>query len=675
MTLRAGVTLGPYEIVGPIGAGGMGEVYEAKDTRLERTVAIKVLPEHLAESAERKQRFEREAKVISQLNHPHICTLYDIGNQNGVDFLVMEHIVGDTLSERLKKGPLPLEEALRYGIQIADGLDQAHRAGIVHRDLKPGNVMLTASGIKILDFGLAKRVREESTFETSDAPTRQKNLTVDQAVVGTLHYMAPEQLEGKTVDARADVWAFGALLYEMITGTKAFTGESQASVITAIMTVEPPPLTEKKTLSPPLLEHQVKRCLEKDPGKRWQSVADLKLELEWLSTTPELGTITLTLPGPSWHWLIPAVAGGLVAALAVWLVSRPAPEELSRKHFSIPLPTSDSFPLYRGPIAVSPDGSLLAYAAVRDGVEQVFLRRIDRGEATAIPGTEGGRAPFFSPDGRSLGYFAEDALKRIAVDGDTPMTLDDEVPDWGGGASWGADGSIVYAPRSGDLLQFSDAGLHRVPSGGGASRALTAPTDEQRHFDPELLPDGRALLYVEDGKTIAGDDDRIFARSLETGNAQFLLEGSAPRVSGGHLVFVRNRDIWAVRFDATRLAIEGDPVRLVGPVFDYYHGAAFDVGNNSILAFEPVFRARELVWVNREGRATRLTPLQDSYLSPRLSLDGTRLTIGTEEGDIWTLDIERGRPHATDFLWRARSALTATCCRLLFIAYLRALFG
>ena len=317
MTLSAGDPLGPYAILGPLGAGGMGEVYKAQDTRLERTVAIKVLPKHLAESAERKQRFQREAKVISQLNHPHICTLFDIGNQNGVDFLVMEHIVGETLSERLQKGPLPLEEAFRYGIQIADGLDQAHRAGIVHRDLEPGNVMLTASGIKILDFGLAKHVRGIATFEGSDAPTQQKDLTDDQAVVGTLHYMAPEQLEGKSVDARADVWAFGALLYEMLTGTKAFTGGSQASVITAIMTVEPPPLTEKRPLSPPLLEHQVKRCLEKEPGKRWQSVADLKLELEWLATAPELGPTMPTPSGPSWHSLVPVVAGALVAALAV----------------------------------------------------------------------------------------------------------------------------------------------------------------------------------------------------------------------------------------------------------------------------------------------------------------------------------------------------------------------
>ena len=286
--------------------GAWGEVYKAKDTRLERTVAIKVLPEHLAKSAEGKQRFEREAKIISKLNHPHICTLYDIGNQNGVDFLVMEYIEGDTLSERLKKGPLPLEQALRYGIQIADGLDKAHRAGIVHRDLKPGNVMLTASGIKILDFGLAKHLQTDTSAGTSEALTKQKELTDDQAIVGTLQYMAPEQLEGKSADTRSDVWAFGALLYEMITGTKAFTGESQASVITAIMTAEPPPLTEKKPLSPPLLEHQVKRCLEKDPGKRWQSVADLKLELEWLATAPELGPTT---PAPSGRELVLAHPG------------------------------------------------------------------------------------------------------------------------------------------------------------------------------------------------------------------------------------------------------------------------------------------------------------------------------------------------------------------------------
>ena len=268
MALTSGTRLGPYEILSPIGKGGMGEVYKAKDTRLDRIVAIKVLPEHLAQSPERKERFEREAKAISQLNHPQICTLYDVGEQDGIDYLVMEYIEGETLAERLKRGPLPLDEALAYGIQIADGLEAAHRAGIVHRDLKPGNAMLTKSGVKLLDFGLARVVEDAALSDSSDAPTLQKDLTKDQAIVGTLQYIAPEQLEGKTADRRADIFAFGALFYEMVTGRKAFEGESQASLIAAIMEHDPPAMSTLQSMSPPLLDHIVRRCLVKDADAR-----------------------------------------------------------------------------------------------------------------------------------------------------------------------------------------------------------------------------------------------------------------------------------------------------------------------------------------------------------------------------------------------------------------------
>jgi len=282
MTIEAGTRLGPYEIFAPIGAGGMGEVYRARDTRLDRTVAIKVLPEHLAESPERKARFEREAKAISKLNHPHICTLYDVGEQDGVDFIVMEYIEGETLAERLKKGALPLDKALEYGIQIAAGLDTAHRAGIVHRDLKPPNVMLTKSGVKILDYGLAKLVEGDVGPETSDAPTRQKDLTKEESIIGTLQYMAPEQLDGKAADARTDIFVFGAVLYEMVTGKRAFEGKSQASLIGAILERDPTPIPGVVPVAPAALDRVVQKCLAKDPGDRWYSAHDLADALRWI---------------------------------------------------------------------------------------------------------------------------------------------------------------------------------------------------------------------------------------------------------------------------------------------------------------------------------------------------------------------------------------------------------
>ena len=343
MALTSGTRLGPYEILAPIGKGGMGEVYKANDTRLDRTVAIKVLPEHLAESPERKARFEREAKAISQLNHPHICTLYDVGEQDGVDYLVMEYIEGETLAERLKKGAMPLDKVLEYGIQIADGLDTAHRAGIVHRDLKPGNAMLTKSGIKLLDFGLAKVLEDEAEPGASDAPTRQKDLTKEHAIIGTLQYMAPEQLEGRTANSRADIWAFGAVLYEMATGEKAFEGASQASLISAIMKDEPRALSAFAPIAPRLLEHTVRGCLDKDPDERWQSVRDVARQLEWIadSSTEETATPTEKSVG-SWRRaaalsLVVGAAAALLAALAVLgLQPEAAPDRVQRLSLRFP---------------------------------------------------------------------------------------------------------------------------------------------------------------------------------------------------------------------------------------------------------------------------------------------------------------------------------------------------
>ena len=422
----------------------MGEVYKAKDTRLDRTVAIKVLPEDFAEVPERKQRFEREAKAISKLNHPHICILHDVGSEDGVEYLVMEYIEGETLAARLEKGALPLDQALEYGIQIADGLDTAHRAGITHRDLKPPNVMLTPSGIKILDFGLAKLVGDSgSASAASDAPTRQQNLTKEHSIIGTLQYMAPEQLEGKTVDARADIWAFGALVYEMLTGRKAFSGESQASLIAAIMEHEPPPVSERQSLSPTALDRTVTRCLTKSPEDRWQSARDLREELRWIAG----GDVAASVAEPAASFRLRGLAltafGVALGAVLMWgaLRSSDTPRgQLSRVF--IPFPEGQQLSITdvraSSPVALSPDGSLLVYAATTDGAPQLFMRPLAAFESRPIPGTAGASGPFFSPDGQWLGFVADGRIQKVALAGGMPISIAD-VPSSTSGASWGAE--------------------------------------------------------------------------------------------------------------------------------------------------------------------------------------------------------------------------------------------
>jgi len=436
MALRVGTRLGPYEIVAPIGAGGMGDVYKADDTRLERTVAIKVLLEGLAGAPERRQRFEREAKAISKLNHPHICILHDVGREGGVDYLVLEYIEGETLADRLEKGPLRLEQALEYGIQMADGLDKAHRAGIVHRDLKPGNVMLTASGVKILDFGLAKPVDEPVVAEASAAPTRQKPLTGEDAIVGTLQYMAPEQLERKAVDERSDIFAFGAVLYEMITGKKAFVGESQASLIAAILEHEPASISRLQPMPPSALDRIVRKCLEKDPDKRWQSATDLRDELQWIADSGEQSGLAPSTPKRSWRWaVLAALVTASVAALITWNLTRSPPSANVVTRFVVPLEGYVSED--RSNLALSPDGSTVAYVAVENGVSQIYSRSLDRLEPEAIAGTEGASCPFFSPDGEWLGFNGRRAIKKIPLSGGTPTTLHDSSLL---AASWVSDG-------------------------------------------------------------------------------------------------------------------------------------------------------------------------------------------------------------------------------------------
>src|ERR1017187_7058515 len=430
MPLPAGTKLGPHEILAAIGSGGMGEVYKARDTRLDRTVAIKVLPTHLADRAELRERFEREAKTIASLNHPHICTLYDTGHQDEIDFLVMEYLEGETLAQRLLKGPLPLQQVLQYSIEISDALDKAHRKGITHRDLKPGNIMLTKSGTKLLDFGLAK-LKQEVAPATPDSqlPTLKSAATGEGTILGTLQYMAPEQVEAKEVDARTDIFAFGAVVYEMATGKKAFEGKTSASVMAAILKDEPPAMSSLTPVTPPMLDRVVKRCMAKEPDNRWQSANDLTNELKWITEGgAETSKAALRkVKPPAWRQAVVLGLAVLVAVaitgLAVWnLKPSPSPSRPVTRNV-ITLPAGQRLAgLDQPAVLLSPDGSHLVYVAVAGGIQQLYLRAMDSLEAKPMPGTEGAVNPFFSPDGQWLGFFAGGKLKKVSVSGVAALT-------------------------------------------------------------------------------------------------------------------------------------------------------------------------------------------------------------------------------------------------------------
>src|SRR6202162_3351530 len=427
MSVRAGTRFGPYEILSAIGAGGMGEVYKARDTRLDRTVAIKVLPTHLADRSELRERFEREAKTIASLNHPHICTLHDVGHQDEIDFLVMEYVEGETLAQRLQKGPLPLDQVLRYAIEIADALDKAHRKGITHRDLKPGNIMLTKSGTKLLDFGLAKLTQEAApAIPDSQLPTMKSGITGEGTILGTLQYMAPEQVESKEVDARTDIFAFGAVVYEMATGKKAFEGKTSASMMAAILKDEPPAMSSLTPMTPPALDRVVKRCLAKDPENRWQTARDLELELKSIAD----GGLETALPAASttgrdrmlrrWAPVAGLVCLILVAVAGLAVLNRKPPPPRPVSRFVLPLPSGEQFfDLDEQPemLAVSPDGKHLAYVANTSSTRQLYLRSLGSFEVRAIEGTEGAGSPFFSPDNQWVGFFAGGKLKKVSIGG------------------------------------------------------------------------------------------------------------------------------------------------------------------------------------------------------------------------------------------------------------------
>ncbi|HSS43710.1 MAG TPA: protein kinase [Thermoanaerobaculia bacterium] len=642
MTLAVGTRLGPYEILSPIGAGGMGEVYKAKDTRLERTVAVKVLPQHLSASAEVRQRFEREAKTISQLSHPHICALYDVGREGETEYLVMELLEGETLSERLTKGALPLEQTLRYGTEISDALDKAHRQGIVHRDLKPGNVMLTKSGVKLLDFGLAKAMAPPTPRGSLTALPTQQGLTQEGTILGTFQYMAPEQLEGKEADVRSDIFAFGAVLYEMATGKKAFTGSSQASLITAIMSSQPAPISSIQPMTPPALDRIVRTCMAKDPDERWQSAGDLRGELQWIA---EGGSqVGVLAPRGRARVGLGAIVGFALGTLAAalgtlwWQARKPAHETPKPAWLSMLLPTDAPLATYGSQtLAFAPDGTRLVYAAEHGGTTQLYTRSVDRLEATPIRDSEGALSAFFSPDSRWLGFFAGTRLVKVPVEGGMPQTICEAAEVRG--ASWGEDGTIIFSSGT--------SGLRRVSASGGKPQVLLTPDfkrGETGFYWPEILPGGEAALFT----SFVGGVFRVAVVPLKTGKRQDMTEGTAAHYApSGHLVFSRAGSIFAASFDLKRLELTGPAISVVDGVMvlSPFSNPLFGLSSGGDLAYAPGSPPKHgLVWVDRQGRVEPLASEPHAYEEPRVSPDGKRIavTIRGDNPDVWVLDLSRG---------------------------------
>jgi serine/threonine protein kinase len=642
--LTPGSQLGPYRVIGPIGSGGMGEVYRASDSRLRREVAIKVLPEHLAKDSQARARLEREARAVSSLNHPHICALYDVGRQDGIDYLVMEYIEGETLAERLLKGPLSMEQALRYAIEIAGALDHAHRQGVTHRDLKPGNIMLTKLGAKVLDFGLAKQSRNREGAAVVTQPTN--TLTEEGAVLGTLQYMAPEQLEGKTAGARTDIFAFGVILYEMLTGRKAFEGTSRASIISAIISSNPPPISALQPVSSPLLDPALKRCLAKDPGDRWQSMADLREALQWIASAPTSAKVESPRhPLLLWSAVLVAVLAVSCVTLSVllWRTTRPVSHSLIRLSVN---PAPDAGLVTHEDTILSSDGTrILFIATARDGNSRMYTRSLDSDQSTPVAGTEGAEHPFFSPDSQSVGFFANGALKKVSLLGRASMVLCDARV--GRGGSWGADGNLIAG--------LDGVGpLFRVPSVGGVPEPVTQlnrETKELTHRWPQVLPGARALLFTSNTAPADFDEASIEVKRIGNGPTKTLVHGGyyGRYVPSGHLLYMRAGVMFAAPMDIDRLALTGPSVPMVeGIATDPLSGfAQIDFSQNGTLVYAERHNiSLSLAWLDKAGQIQLVRADVGARAVNGLSFspNGKRVVLSLTVGglrNLWTYDFDR----------------------------------
>jgi serine/threonine-protein kinase len=677
--MMIGTTVSHYRITSKLGEGGMGEVYLAEDTRLERRVALKVLPSEVAADPDRLARFEREAKTISQLSHSHICTLHDVGQEGDVHFLVMEYLEGESLADRLQKGKIPVDEALRYSIEIAGALDAAHRRGVVHRDLKPGNIMLARDGAKLLDFGLAKLEAPSAVVAESLLATEDKPLTAEGTLLGTFQYMAPEQLEGKEADARTDIFAFGTTVYEMLTGRKAFQGESHASLIAAIISSEPPAMTEPQPLTPPALERVVRRCLAKDPEQRWHSAHDVTLELNWIAETDAEGKAGLgaaaapagrrgarTVPMTLAAVITLAAAGA--GALGAWLLRPSSSAEVgTTARFVMTLPAEEVLvsPWSGSPIALSPDGTRLAYLADVDGVSRLHLRAMDSLEARPLPGTDGARAPSFSPDGEWLGFVQGHAIRKIPVAGGEPVTVCDECVPNPRGLTWGPNDTIVFTPT------VDTGGVWAVSADGGAPHPLTQvdpDAGETNHRWAQLLPRGEALLFTAGGEGNWGNSVIVVQR-LDSGERKTLVRGATygRYLPTGHLVYLRHGTLLAAPFDPTRLAL-GAEVRVAEGISQNPSSGAPRLGlsDAGVLVyvtdeFGAALDVSSLVWVDRNGAVQPLGAPPRPYGFPQLSPEGERVAVGIKgaRAAVWVYDIPSGSLDSLTFESDGASSIPA----------------
>ena len=667
MALLTGQKLGPYEIIHGLGAGGMGEVYRARDTRLERTVAIKVLPEHLTASADSRQRFEREAKAISSLQHPHICVLHDIGHQEGVDFLVMECLEGETLAERLRRGALPLADALSVAVETAGALEKAHRAGIVHRDIKPGNIMLTKSGAKLMDFGLAKGVAMGAAAVSGSAPLLSAAMTMTSPspqyspltsagmLVGTVQYMAPEQLQGVEADARSDIFALGAVLYEMVTGRRAFEGKSQLSVATAILEKDAEPVSSVQAAAPAELDRVVAACLAKDPEQRFQCAADLQRALEWI----EPARHAAAHPREASRLRTMISAGCAIAAVAAaawggwWWSGRQTTGNAI--YAEIPPPEKMDFDATgdRGGMPVlSPQGDKMAFVAHGTSIPQaLWVRRLGAERAQRLDGTEGARHPFWSPDGKNIGYFANGKLYAIPAAGGAITTIAD-APNARGG-SWGADDTIIFTK------DFRNA-LERVSARGGSTPTDVTTLDPQKHTThrwPWFLPDGRHFLYFATNHRVGrAADNGIYFGSLDSKDTHLVVATqAAAEYASGYLLYQLQSALVAQPFDPVQGKLSGQPVLLVSNI-RYDAGvwrSVFAASQTGVLLYEAVAGqsgGTQQTWFDRSGKVLGRVGQKQLMLNSSLSPDGTRVVFmggnagaGQSSGtDIWTENLERG---------------------------------
>jgi serine/threonine protein kinase/Tol biopolymer transport system component len=669
MGLTSGTKLGPYEIQSALGAGGMGEVYRARDTRLDRTVAIKVLPSHLSSNAELKARFEREARAVSSLNHPHICHLYDVGTQDGTAFLVMEYLDGETLTDRLRKGPMPLKQALEYGIQIAQALVIAHRAGILHRDLKPQNVMLTASGAKLLDFGLAKTapalgISSAVSGMTPSTPTMTiaelsspaQPLTRQGTVVGTFQYMAPETLQGCEADERSDIFSLGCVLYEMVTGRRAFDGKSQLSVMTGILEKDPEPVSQIAPASPAALDHLVKSCLEKNPQERIQTAQDVKRQLKWIAEGGGISSKVFAAQKRPWLWWAVVGMALLVAAGTTAAYMREASRPNPVMRVSILPPEGTSFVITvpaSGPAVISPDGTRVAFTT-RDakGKIQLYVRTLSSLTPQALSGTEDAMYPFWSADSHDIGFFALGKLKRISANGGPVQIVCDATN--GRGGAWNKDGVILFTPSAqGPMLRVAANGGKPEP----ASK-LDESHAENSHRWPRFLPDQKHFLFW--GRNASGTQQQdLYVGELDSLQAKLIMKGvTTASYDSGYLLFMREQTLLAQPFDAKRMELSGEATPIAEHVA--VNGATavpeFSTSENGILVYQTgeANGAWDLLWFERDGKPGGAVAQQDRWYYPALSPEGDRLAVSLFNGtsgiaDLWVLDLKRGTKSRLTF--------------------------